>query len=81
MRWEITQNLFGVVVPRRRRWGLKKDATLQLSPNPIFSLVQGDGAGHRLKPGNANLPIAGLHVAIQENGVPGGHHQMILRFK
>jgi hypothetical protein len=60
---------------------LKKAATLQLSPNPIFSLEQGDGAVYRLEPGNASLPIAGLQVAIQENGVPGGHHQMILRFK
>jgi hypothetical protein len=28
---------------------------------------------HQLKPGNANLPIGGLHNAIQKNGVPGQH--------
>jgi len=28
-------------------------------------------------PGNANLPIGGLHDAIQENGVPGKHHRVI----
>ena len=32
-----------------------------------------------LKPGNANLPIGGLHDTIQENGVPGRHLQVILR--
>jgi hypothetical protein len=35
----------------------------------------------RLKPGNANLPIGGLRDAIQENGVPGRHHQEFLTFQ
>ena len=30
-----------------------------------------------LKPGNANLPIGELRLAIQENGVPGRHHWLM----
>jgi hypothetical protein len=33
---------------------------------------------NRLKPGNANLPIGVSHDAIQENGVPGQLHRVIL---
>ena len=47
------------------------------APQPFAALRRSLGNDHRLKPGNANLPIGGLHDAIQENGVPGRHHRDI----